>query len=696
MPNTGKSTLFNRLTGGHAHVANWPGLTVDLLRGRLPADAEGRPFELVDLPGVHDLSGRSEDEAIVQRFLRETPPDLLLVVVNATQVASQLRLVLQLREAGLPMVLALNMSDEARRFGVRIDPDGLAEALALPVLPVSARRHEGMATLLSTIHQVCRPSQGEGIPGPTEGEVDGRGTDPLGPIPLGADDHLEALRLELVERFMAQPEQVLRPHSRRLDRLLLHPLVGPLLFLAIVLVMFQTIYALGTPLQELMGGLFDGLRDQLLVPLLQSLRTPQVLRDFLVDGVWLGVSTVMSFLPIIFLFYLILAIVEDSGYLPRAAFLMDGFMHWLGLDGRTFVLQVMGFGCNVPAIMGTRVIRDRGMRLLAMTVIPFALCQARLTVFVFLAAVFFPKPWWAPGLVVFSFYLMSFAAAIITGLIFKRAYPNRVAFVLELPPYRKPSLHTMLRRAWREMNNFMVTTRGFIVAGAALVWLLTNLPPQAVVGAGPTFASRIGSFFDPLLAPIGMTPDLTVALFFGFIAKEILLGAMAVIHHTSEAGLGSAMQASITPLQAPQLHDLHAPLHTLPLHGGGADQGGEESDVCPALGALVAEPGLDRGAAGVSGRPTLWTGRGLRPPAPEVRPAPWPSGKRILRPASIPGSLCPTHSDFGGLVAAEHELQRSMGQVQNPPRPAPPHHLHHDAGTDPEGPEALPQHVVAG
>jgi len=562
MPNTGKSTLFNRLTGGHAHIANWPGLTVDLLRGRLPADAEGRPFELVDLPGVHDLSGRSEDEAIVQRFLRDTPPDLLVLVVNATQVASQLRLVLQLREAGLPTVLALNMADEARRYGVGIDHGGLAEALALPVLPVSARRNEGMASLLGTIHQACRPGLVKGRASPAVGQADAstghnepeqgpddQGMFPIGPIPLGADDRLEAQRLELVERYVSQPAQVLRPQSRRLDRLLLHPLVGPLVFLAIVLLMFQAIYALGAPLQELMGGLFDGLRDRLLLPLLQAIGTPELLRSFLVDGVWLGVSTVMSFLPIIFLFYLMLAIVEDSGYLPRAAFLMDGFMHWLGLDGRAFVLQVMGFGCNVPAIMGTRVIREKPMRLLAMLVIPFALCQARLTVFVFMAAVFFPKPWWAPGLVVFSFYVMSFAAAIITGLLFKRVYPNREAFVLELPPYRSPSLRTMLRRAWREMSNFMVTTRGFIVGGAALVWLLTNLPPQGV-GAGPTIASRIGSLFDPLLAPIGMTPDLTVALFFGFIAKEILLGAMAVIHHTSEAGLGAAMHASITPLQA--------------------------------------------------------------------------------------------------------------------------------------------------
>jgi len=531
MPNTGKSTLFNRLTGGQARMANWPGLTVELLRGRMPADSEGHPFELVDLPGVYDLAGGSEDEEIVQRFLRETPPDLLVLVVNATQIASQLRLVLQLRDAGLPTLVALNMSDEARRFGVRIDHGGLADALALPVLPVSARRNEGIATLLSAIHLAPRAPQWEGIP-------------------LGGDDRLEAHRRELVGRFVAQPEQVLLPYSRRLDRLLLHPLVGPLLFLAIVLVMFQTIYALGAPLQELMVSLFDGLQNQLLLPLLQGLRTPPVLSDFLVYGVWLGVSTVMSFLPIIYIFYLMLAIVEDSGYLPRAAFLMDGFMHWLGLDGRTFVLQVMGFGCNVPAIMGTRVIRDRSMRLLAMLVIPFALCQARLTVFVFMAAVFFPKPWWAPGLVVFGFYLMSFAAAIITGLLFKRVYPSREAFVLELPPYRKPSLPTMLRRAWREMTNFMVTTRGFIVGGAALVWLLTNLPQQTVAGAGSSFANRIGSLLDPLLAPIGMTPDLTVALIFGFIAKEILLGAMAVIEHTSDAGLGLALRASITPLQA--------------------------------------------------------------------------------------------------------------------------------------------------
>jgi ferrous iron transport protein B len=535
MPNTGKSTLFNRLTGGDAQIANWPGLTVDLLRGPLPLGPDGRPAELIDLPGIHDFRGSSEDEAIVQRFLRATPPDLVVVVLNASQVVAQLRLLLQVRALGLPTVVALNMSDEARRWGVRIDATGLARRLALPVVPISALRREGIGALLEAIHSAA--ANPPPLPGP-----------PADPAAL------EALRLELAAACVRQPAHAPNRHSRRVDRLLLHPLVGPLLFLLIVAVMFQAIYSLGAPLQEGLGLLLDSIRQRLLEPLLQGVGAPPLLRGFLLDGVWLGVGTVTSFLPIIFLFYLLLALVEDSGYLPRAAFLMDGFMHWLGLDGRAFVLQVMGFGCNVPAILGTRVIRDKGLRLLAMMVIPFALCQARLAVFVFMAGVFFPRPWWAPGLVVFAFYVLSFLAAIITGLLFKHAYPHREAFVLELPPYRRPSPRTMLRRAWGEMLRFLVTTRSFIVVGAALVWLLTNLPPgssaSGVAGGGASFADQIGGLFQPLLGPIGMNPALTVSLFFGFIAKEILLGAMAVIHHTSEAGLGGAIRASLTPLQA--------------------------------------------------------------------------------------------------------------------------------------------------
>lgn len=540
MANTGKSTLYNRLTGGNAHIANWPGLTVELLRGAMPNDREGQSYTLVDLPGIHDLSGSSEDEAIVQRFLRNTPPDIVLLVLNASQISSQLRLVLQLRRLDITMVVALNMSDEARRFGIGIDHHRLAADLGLPVLPISARHNQGIHELIDVVHQ-CGEQQDRRV-----GQKVSTGD--LRPVTDNSD--LDADLELLVAASVRLPERLLNRRTRWADRILLHPLVGVVLFLGIVLAMFQLLYALGAPLQDLLGSLLDWIKSALLEPGLAAIGAPQFLRRFLVDGVWLGVATVAAFLPLIFLFYLILAVVEDSGYLPRAAFLMDGFMRWLGLDGRAFVLQVMGFGCNVPSILGTRVIRDRGMRLLTMLCIPFALCQARLTVFIFMAGVFFPRPWWAPGLVVFGFYLLSFLAAVITGVVFKRAFPSREAFILELPPYRAPSISTILRRAWTAMLNFLVTTRVFIVVGAAMIWLLTNLPLGAVQGSGQTIADGIGKVFQPLLGPIGMNPALTVSLFFGFIAKEILLGAMAVIYKTSETDLGSVIQNVITPLQA--------------------------------------------------------------------------------------------------------------------------------------------------
>ncbi|WP_094587168.1 ferrous iron transport protein B [Synechococcus sp. BO 8801] len=535
MPNTGKSTLFNRLTGGHAQIANWPGLTVELLRGPMAADHNGTTYELVDLPGIHDLSGSSEDEAVVQRYMQNTPPDLVIVVLNASQISGQLRLLLQMRQLGLPVVAALNMSDEAQRYGMAIDHLGLSGALGLPVLPVSAKRNQGIAALIDQLHR-----WGE-APRP-EGPLDG--PPPLQPAAM------DAWQQELVDRHVTLPEGLPLQRTRLADRWLLHPVLGVVLFLAIVLAVFQLLYAVSTPLQDLLGFGLDWIRQAWLEPGLQGLGSPDWLQSFLLDGLWLGVSTVATFLPLIFLFYVLIGIIEDSGYLPRAAFLMDGFMRWLGLDGRAFVLQVMGFGCNVPSIMGTRVIRDRSLRLLAMLCIPFALCQARLTVFIFLAGVFFPRPWWAPGLVLFGFYGMSFAAAVITGLVFKRAFPGDGAFVLELPPYRAPSLGTILRRGWTSMLNFMVTTRVFILVGAAAIWLLTHLPPGAGGGSGPSLASGIGHLFQPLLGPIGMNPELTVSLFFGFIAKEILLGAMAVIYGTTEAGLGGAIHGAITPLQS--------------------------------------------------------------------------------------------------------------------------------------------------
>ena len=535
MPNTGKSTLFNRLTGHHAHIGNWPGLTVDLLQAELKL--QGRPLQLIDLPGIYDLRGHSEDEAVVRRFLETSPVDLVLVVLNASQLDRQLRLALQVQQLGLPALVVLNMADEARRFGVGIDAAALAAELQLPVLLVSAKYRRGLAPLQRSLGEQLPPAGTErqqGVP-----ELEER---------LAAvDAELDQRLAQLVAAAVQLPGQWRDRRTQRLDAVLLHPVLGlPLFFLAMAL-MFQAIYALGVPMQEGLGTLLDQLGKTVLLPLLGPL--PAWLRGFLMEGIYQGIGTVMAFLPVIGLFFLAMGVVEDSGYLSRAAYLMDAFMERLGLDGRSFVLSLMGFGCNVPAILGTRVMRDRGLRLLSMLIIPFSLCSARLNVFLFMAAVFFsPRQ---GGLVIFGLYVMSFLAAMLTALVFRGRFPSNEPLVLELPPYRLPTAGQMLTRAWSEVKHFWIWSRRFIIVGVVAVWLLNNLPPGVEPASSGTLSGQLGRLMQPLLEPIGINPKLTVALLFGFIAKEIVLGGLAVIYGQADpSALSRAIAADISWPQA--------------------------------------------------------------------------------------------------------------------------------------------------
>ena len=535
MPNTGKSTLFNRLTGHHAHIGNWPGLTVDLMQADL--QLSGRNVQLVDLPGIYDLRGHSDDEAVVRRFLEQTPVDLVLVVLNASQLDRQLRLALQVQQLGLPAVVALNMADEAARFGVSLNAENLSAALGQPVLALSAKYRQGLETLQHTLltQLDTRAGHAAELPEHLEERL------------AAADADLDGAMADLVQRCVTLPGRWRDSRSRRLDAVLLHPLLGlPLFFLAMAL-MFQGIYAIGVPVQEALGGLLDQFGQLVLKPLLAPL--PALLQGFLLEGLYQGLGTVMAFLPVIALFFLAMGVVEDSGYLSRAAYLMDAFMERIGLDGRSFVLSLMGFGCNVPAILGTRVMRDRGLRLLSMLVIPFSLCSARLNVFLFMAAVFFPPR--IGGLVIFGLYLMSFAAAMLTALLFRGRFPSNEPLVLELPPYRLPTAGQMLSRAWSEVKHFWLWSRRFIIFGVVAVWLLNNLPVGVEPASSASLAGQLGSLTQPLLAPIGINPKLAVALLFGFIAKEIVLGGLAVIYGQADpAALSRAIASDVSWPQA--------------------------------------------------------------------------------------------------------------------------------------------------
>ena len=304
--------------------------------------------------------------------------------------------------------------------------------------------------------------------------------------------------------------------TTRIDRVLLHPGFGLPIFFGTMFLMFQIVYAIGTPIQKILGNILDWFKTVALEPLLASVHP--FLKAFLIDGLYQGIGTVAAFVPVIILFFFCMAIVEDSGYLSRSAFLMDALMERLGLDGRSFVMSLMGFGCNVPAIMGTRVMRSPGLRLLSMMVIPFSLCSARLNVFIFMSTALF-APQVAP-VVIFSLYLMSFVAVILTAVLFKGQFGNKEPFVLELPPYRLPTLTQIWLRSWREVKHFMFWSRRFIIFGVIAIWFLNNFPTNVPAASAQTLSGIIGTATQPLLHPIGINSQLAVALIFGFVAID--------------------------------------------------------------------------------------------------------------------------------------------------------------------------------
>jgi ferrous iron transport protein B len=530
MPNTGKSTLFNRLTGAGAKVGNWPGLTVELLSAKLLL-GDGM-VELVDLPGLHNLHGFSEDERVARRFVETQPLNGILVVLNTTQLERQLALVLQMKSLGLPMFLALNMADEAKHRGIRVRTEHLEAQLGMPVRLISAKHGQGVPELKQALTAWLREH-----PQTTHASA----------IALTEDDVIEDTLNDILSDSLHIPICLSPTRTDRVDRWLLHPWLGIPLFLLIMLAVFQVVYGVGAPLQEGLGWLLDEIKTLWLAPLVAGL--PTWAASFLLEGLYDGVGTVMSFLPIIVAFFLAMAVVEDSGYLARAAFLMDAIMARLGLDGRAFVMQLMGFGCNVPAMMGTRVIRSRAQRIAAMMMIPFSLCSARLQVFLFFTtAVFSPRaaPW-----VLFSLYVMSFLLAFLTAWLMRgRSRRALDPLLMELPPYRIPTLAALARQAFRESGHFLSQAGGFIILGVALVWFLTHVPLDVPPASPATLAGQIATWIEPVFTPLGIDQLLSIALLFGFVAKEVVIGALAVIYGAGGDELSGLLGQRLDWMQA--------------------------------------------------------------------------------------------------------------------------------------------------
>ncbi|MEG2153889.1 MAG: ferrous iron transport protein B [Burkholderiaceae bacterium] len=530
MPNTGKSTLFNRLSGVSARTGNWPGMTVELETAKILLGA--RMVELVDLPGLYSMLGTGEDEQVTRRFLEQEPVSALLVVISAPEIERQLPLLLQLRSLGRPLIVALNMADEAKRLGLRIDTDALAAELGCQVLLVSARNATGVRELKAAMLSAVEGSSPQVAEPATAAPID------------SAAFVAEVGRL--AERALDAPHVLPARLTDKLDAAVLHPVFGMPLFFLSMWLLFQAVYGIGVPLQDGLSAVIDWAKASWIAPAVASWPAPA--QSFVIDGLIEGVGTVLTFLPIILIFFILMAVVEDSGYMVRVAVLMDRFMSRLGLDGRAFVMQLMGLGCNVPALLGTRVMRSRQQRLLAMLIIPFSLCSARLQVLVFITAVFF-SPVAAPW-VMMALYLVSFLVAFGTAALWKRRFTDAEPLLLEFPPYRVPTLRALAHQAWQSTASFLSGAAGFVLLGVLLVWLLTHVPFDAVPASPATLAGRLADFVSPVLAPIGIDASLSVALIFGVVAKEIVLGGLAVIFATGQDDLGAALGSTLTWAQA--------------------------------------------------------------------------------------------------------------------------------------------------
>ncbi len=598
IPNSGKTTLFNRLTGSSQSTGNWPGVSVEKKSGSLTLGEYSTT--LIDLPGAYALSPVTEEEKVVRDYFLNSPPDIILNVLDARNLHRGLGLTLEMGLSGLPMVVAVNMMDETRRQGLTLDLGALSQHLGVPVIELSAKTGEGLPDLEETLYQVIKHPEKTRIPHiscppllekaffqisdainrsstetrlnhtflamrllESEDQIQWTGNEKVAALTRKWQNSLKqslptsipvacatcrfnaarGLSLEVLGEQSIIEDKL----SRRLDHIFLHRFFGLPIFIVLMFLLFQGVYGLGAPLQETLSVAFDRggswLSSQTMV-----LSLPTWLQSFIFDGIWQGMAVVTSFLPLIALFFLFMSLIEDSGYMARIAFLMDRLMHRLGLDGKAFISILLGYGCNVPAVMGTRILSNSYSRILTMLLIPFTLCTARLQIFVFLTAIFF-TPTIAPWIII-SLYGCSFTAVILTGLILKlfRIGGNSEPFIMEIPPYRLPTLRSISLRTWYEMKDFLSRAATLIMAGVLIVWLLSHMPADVPPASAATWAGQLGQLLAPIFQPLGIGWQETVALLFGFIAKEIVVGSLAVIYGGND--LTGLMSSHISQIQS--------------------------------------------------------------------------------------------------------------------------------------------------
>ncbi len=532
-PNAGKTALFNALTGSRQKVANYAGVTVERRSGYLK-NGDGDVVEIVDLPGAYGLDPRSLDEEITRKAIlgaleNEPQPDLILCVLDATNLKGHLPFALELRGLGVPVAFALNMMDMAKRDGLEIDPAILERELGAPVIPTIATRRSGLQALSARLPDLVQAA----VPMPHQ---QGAAADAL---------HKEARR---IAKAATMREGAGHRLTRRLDTVVLHPILGPVLLAAIMFVMFQAVYTwAAAPMEWIDAGAVA--TQQFAARILPD----NMLESLVVDGVIAGVGSVVIFLPqILILFGLIIAL-EQSGYLPRAAFLLDKLMARLGLSGAAFIPLLSSFACAVPGIMAARTIEDQKDRLTTILVAPLMTCSARLPVYALIIAAFIPSATVGgvlnlQGLVMFGLYLAGIVSAMVMAFAFKRTATrgSRLPLLSELPKYQRPLLRDVLLGLQHRAFIFLKRAGTIILVSAIVLWALLSLPPEAAAAdVRNSVAGWVGRGLEVVFAPIGFTWEMAISLIPGMAAREVVVGALGTIYAVSadqgEAGLAATL-----------------------------------------------------------------------------------------------------------------------------------------------------------
>lgn len=552
-PNSGKSTLFNRLTGLRQPVGNYAGVTVERSEGLWAG--EGFRIRLVDLPGTYALSPQSEEQRVAIRVILGQDPaigalDGVLVVVDSTCLEKSLYLALQIMETGVPVLLVLNMADELAMRGAELDVSALARWLDVPVVQISATGGDGLARLKAAVLEWVR------VPPARRPAVT--------PLPLPNLELATRRRTRIKAVVAAVTRAGVRPHpwTDRVDRWVMHRVAGPLIFAAVVLLVFQAMFAGARPMMELV--------DRGCTALAVAIRAagpPGLATSFLADGVVAGVGAVVTFLPQILIVFFCLAVLEHSGYLARAALIMDRLMRRIGLQGKSFLPLISSYACAVPGVLATRTIENKRDRLATMCIAPFMTCSARLPVYTLLISAFIPdRPLLGRLLglraaTLLGLYALGFGAALLTawGLKSTILRSDRTPFTMEVPPYRAPQLKVVLLILWDRARVFLQQAGTVILAVSIVMWVLVSFPrPQGQPDLSASAAGRLGTLIEPVLEPLGFNWRIGVGLVFAQVAREVIVSTLATTYRVSEAdgetrSLQQALRIDITPLAAVSL-----------------------------------------------------------------------------------------------------------------------------------------------